>query len=168
MEKHPNGLKAEPASPAAEAAGEVDFKVWTAEDVRQWRARQPRQLSAMRVLAWQAAAAVVAVAVAAGVGASVAWVLSLAYGALAVLLPAALMVYRIVRPAGTPAAAVMRMMVWELVKIGLTVGLLLLAPRLVPDLSWVAVLIGLMVALKAHWLAVALTGRAHGANSMAF
>jgi len=37
-----------------------------------------------------------------------------------------------------------------------SVGLLVAAPRLVSDLSWFALLAGLLVALKVNWLVVAL------------
>lgn len=150
------------AADDADAAAEPDFKPLSAEEAQQWRARQP-QWSPWRLLGWQAAAGGVATLLVAVFGGRIAWTLSVGYGVLAVLLPTALMAYRVARPAASPAAMVARMMVWELVKIGLTVGLLLLAPRLVPGLSWPALLAGLVLALKAHWLAVGWAGRRRNA-----
>jgi ATP synthase protein I len=43
---------------------------------------------------------------------------------------------------------------WELVKILVSVALLLAAPRLVPDLSWLALLLGMVVTMKAYWVAL--------------
>ncbi len=43
---------------------------------------------------------------------------------------------------------------WEMVKIGLTVAMLIAAPRLVLDLSWLAMLAGFVVTMKVYWLAM--------------
>jgi len=49
---------------------------------------------------------------------------------------------------------------WELVKVVMTVGLLLAAHRWVTDLSWPAMLVGLVVTLKVYWLALAFRRKA--------
>jgi ATP synthase protein I len=57
--------------------------------------------------------------------------------------------------------------VWEFVKIGLTLAMLLAAPRLVEDLNWPALLAGLVVTMKVVWLSVwvqSRRSRASGAN----
>ena len=41
---------------------------------------------------------------------------------------------------------------WELVKLLLSVALLLLAPRLIAGLNWVAMLVAFIVVVKAYWL----------------
>ena len=46
--------------------------------------------------------------------------------------------------------------VWELVKIILTVALLLVAPKVILDLSWIALVAGFVVTMKVYWLAMAL------------
>jgi ATP synthase protein I len=46
--------------------------------------------------------------------------------------------------------------VWELVKIVLTVALLLVAPKVISDLSWFALVAGFVVTMKVYWLAMAL------------
>ena len=44
--------------------------------------------------------------------------------------------------------------VWEAVKIAVSVGLLAAAPRLIVDLDWLALLIGLIVTMKVYWVAL--------------
>jgi len=82
---------------------------------------------------------------------------SLACGVLAVVLPAALfargLTSRFAR--ANVGTAVMSFFLWELVKIVMTVGLLFAAQRLVTDLSWPAMLVGLVVTIKVYWLALA-------------
>jgi ATP synthase protein I len=46
--------------------------------------------------------------------------------------------------------------VWELVKVVLTVALLLVAPRVVVDLNWLALVAGFVVTIKMYWLVMAL------------
>ena len=53
-----------------------------------------------------------------------------------------------------PGAAVVGFFLWEMVKIALTVAMLFAAPRLVTDLSWPAMLVGLVVTMKVYWLAL--------------
>ena len=45
---------------------------------------------------------------------------------------------------------------WELVKIVLTVALMLLAPKMMPDLNWLALVASFVVTIKVYWLAMAL------------
>ena len=44
------------------------------------------------------------------------------------------------------------MLLWEGVKLALTVGMLLAAPRILGALSWPALLIGLVLTIKMYWL----------------
>ena len=137
----------------ADEAAETDFKPLSAEEAHLWRSRNP-SLSPWRVVAWQV--------VAGGLAALVAWLLSgqveiaasVAYGALSVIVPAAILARGMSRQAGAAGAALVRFFVWELVKIVLTVALLVAAPRLVPHLSWLALLAGLLVAMKVYLVAM--------------
>lgn len=83
--------------------------------------------------------------------------LSLACGVAAVVLPAALLARGLTSRFATAnvGTAVISFFIWELVKIVLTVGLLLAAHWWVADLSWPAMLVGLVLALKVYWLALA-------------
>jgi ATP synthase protein I len=48
----------------------------------------------------------------------------------------------------------MAFFLWEMVKIGVSVTMLAMAPRMVPGLSWLALLIGLVVTMKVYWVAL--------------
>jgi ATP synthase protein I len=132
------------------------FEPLSAEQARQWRKAHP-MLSPWRVIGWQAAAGLV---LAAALGlltgkASIAW--SAGYGALAVLLPAAVFARGLTgRIASINAVtAVVGLILWEIVKIALTVAMLMAAPKLVRGLSWPALLAGLALALMVYWVALA-------------
>lgn len=117
-----------------------------------------KPLSASKVVGAQVGVGLLA-AVAAGLlsgRAEVGW--SVAYGALAVAVPAWVFARALARRS---AAGVMGagFLVWELVKIAITVALLFAAPRLVPGLSWLGLLGGVIVATKMYWVALALLRR---------
>jgi len=132
---------------------EPDFKPLTAEQARQWRESNPL-LSLWRIVGWQVAAGALVAALAWMLSgrSEVAW--SAGYGALAVVVPAALMARGLSRQAGVAGAALAGFFVWELVKVVLTVAMLLAAPKLVPGLSWLALLAGFVVAMKVYWVAM--------------
>ena len=50
-------------------------------------------------------------------------------------------------------------MLWEMVKIGVSVAMLVLAPRIVPALSWPALLVAMVVCMKVYWFALLWRGR---------
>ncbi|XAH24171.1 ATP synthase subunit I [Xylophilus sp. GW821-FHT01B05] len=136
-------------------AGEPEFKPLSAEEAQQLRERHP-QVSPWRVIGGQV---IVGVLLSLGVwlatGQSrMAW--SAAWGALAVVVPAALFARGITRrrAAGNPAAAVARFLGWEIVKIVLTVAFVAAAPRVVPGLSWLVLLLGMVLTMKAYWIAL--------------
>ena len=83
---------------------------------------------------------------------SVGW--SALYGSMAVVVPGALFARGLMSKVSSinPAAAVTGFFLWEMVKIGLVLAMLFAAPRLVPDLNWPAMLVGLVVTMKAVWL----------------
>jgi ATP synthase protein I len=86
---------------------------------------------------------------------------SAGYGALAVAIPAAIFARGLTGRFASlnPAAAVMGFFVWEMVKVVLTVAMLLLASRLIRDLSWPAMLVGLVVTMQVYWAALILAPR---------
>ena len=135
---------------------ELPFKPLTAEEARQLRERNP-SVSPWRVLAWQVVVGLVVALAAWGYTGeqNIGW--SAAYGALAVVLPAAIFARGLTgrfssRNAGTAAVG---FMAWEMVKIALSVAMLVAAPRLVAALSWPALLLGLVLAMKVYWVALA-------------
>lgn len=130
-----------------------EFKPLTAEQARQWRDAHS-VMSPWWVIVWQAVATVVvAVLVGVVVDWSAGW--SAGYGALSVLLPAALMVRGLQRQrhVAQAGAAMMGFVIWESVKIALTVAMLFLAPVLVQPLNWLALVAGLIVTMKVYWFA---------------
>ena len=83
------------------------------------------------------------------------------YGAAAVVLPAALMARGIPRrlSGAAPGALVLGFLFWEAVKIALAVAMLAAAVKIVPDLSWPALLVSMVVCMKVSWLALLWRGR---------
>ena len=78
------------------------------------------------------------------------------YGAMAVCLPSAVFARGLTSRFSSvnPSSAVIGFFVWEMAKVGLTVAMLFAAPRVVTDLSWPAMLAGLVVTMKVYWLAL--------------
>ena len=139
-----------------DASGADDFRPLTAEEAQKLRLQQPL-LSIWRVVLAQV---VVGLAVAALTWlftgrVSAAW--SAAYGALAVVVPAALFARGLTSKTSTinSGTAVFAFLLWEMVKIGLTVAMLYAAIWLVKDLSWPAMLVGLVVTMKVYWVVFA-------------
>ena len=142
--------------------GEENFKSLTREEAQALRARFP-QMSPWRVVAAQAiAGGVVALAswMVAGRG-EVVW--SALYGAAIVVLPTALLargMSRMIRlPNVTANAAAFNFMFWEFVKISVAGVMLAAAIKIVPDLSWPAMLVTMVVCMKMNWLALLWQGR---------
>ena len=53
-------------------------------------------------------------------------------------------------------SAVSALLVWEMVKVALTLAMLFGAPWIVKNLSWPALMVGLVLTMKVHWLALAI------------
>lgn len=132
------------------------FKPLTADEARRLREQNP-PVSPWWVVGVQVAvgALVALVAWAWSGESSIGW--SAAYGALSVVVPAAVFARGLTSRfsslnAGTAAAG---FMLWEMVKIALTVAMLMAAPGLVKALSWPALLVGLVLTMKVYWVALA-------------
>jgi len=50
-------------------------------------------------------------------------------------------------------------MFWEMLKIGVAIAMLLIAARVVPNLSWPALLVTMVVCIKVNWVALLWSGR---------
>lgn len=132
----------------------------SAEEARRVREQIP-QVSPWWVVAGQAGVGFVA--------ALVAWVLtgkqnvgwSVAYGALAVVVPAAVFARGLTGKFSSlnAGSAAVGFLLWEMVKIALTFAMLAMASRLVAGLSWPALLVGLVLAMKVYWVALAFARR---------
>ncbi len=91
---------------------------------------------------------------------------SLVWGVVAVVFPAAIFARGLTSrfAQANVGAAVMSFFLWELVKMVMTVGLLMAAHRWVTDLSWPAMLVGLLVTVKVYWLALAFRRKGRSAQ----
>ena len=136
-------------------AEEPDFKPLTAEEAAEWRKRNP-PVSVVRVVKWQLIVGVVLALLVALVTQRAAWAWSAAYGAAAVVIPAAFFArgLRSRLGAGQENLAMVRFFGLEIAKLVLTVVSLLLAPLIVPGLNWLALVLGLVVVMKTYWLAL--------------
>ena len=133
--------------------GDDVIKPLTREEVQVLRQQNPA-ISPWVVLAGQAAGGILIAFVAWWVSdkSAVGW--SALYGAMAVVLPGALFARGLMSKVSSinPAAAVTGFFLWEMVKIGLVLAMLFAAPKLIKDLSWPAMLVGLVVTMKAVWV----------------
>ncbi len=143
-----------------QTAGDDVIKPLTREEAQVLRQQNPA-ISPWMVLAGQAASGVLTAFAAWWVSgkSSVGW--STLYGAMAVVIPGALFARGLMSKVSSinPAAAVTGFFLWEMVKIGLVLAMLFAAPRLVTNLSWPAMLVGLVVTMKAVWLVLWLEAR---------
>ena len=131
-----------------------EFEPLTREQAQALREKHP-SISPWAVVWCQAGFGLV-LALVGGVwgGSHVAW--SVAYGALAVVVPATLFA-RGVRgrfASLNPGSAMMAFFLWELVKLIVTFVMLALAPKFVVALSWPAMLVGLVLTMKVYWVAL--------------
>ncbi|TFY96222.1 ATP synthase subunit I [Ramlibacter rhizophilus] len=135
-----------------DAQGEPEFVPLSPLEAQRLRERLPR-LSPWRIVAAQLGIGLLVAGVAGGVSGRWGIAASVLYGAWAIAIPAALYARALGRAAGAGVLA------WELVKVGLSVALLAAAPKLVPDLNWLALLAGVILATKMYWVAFAFARR---------
>lgn len=133
-----------------------DFKPLTAEEVQKLRLQQPL-LSIWRVVLAQVVVGLLVAALTWLLTGRVSAAWSAAYGGLSVVIPAALFARGLTSKATTvnSGTAVFGFLLWEMVKIGLTIAMLYAAVWLVKDLSWPAMLVGLVVTMKVYWVVFA-------------
>jgi ATP synthase protein I len=139
----------------ADESDDQDFKRLTSQEAQTLRDREPA-LSPWWIVGLQCVAGLVVALIAWGVSgkAAVAW--SAAYGALAVIIPAALFARGLMSQFSSlnAATASFGFFLWEAVKVGVAIAMIAIAPTLIADLSWLALLAGLFVTLKMYWLAL--------------
>lgn len=144
--------KSMPALPEESQDEELPVTPLSAEQANELRGRIS-QVSPWAIVGSQVGVGLLAAWVVGGwlVDAAFGW--SLAYGSLAVAVPAGVFARALGRGAGS------LILLWEWVKLGLTVALLLAAPKLVPGLNWLALLAGVILATKMYWVAFAWSRR---------
>lgn len=143
----------------SDEADDAHFKSLTREEAQALREQMP-QVTPIHVVAAQAGVGLVLVLVGWlvwGWG-SVVW--SLLYGVAAAVAPSALLARGTSRLTGAGVMVLaFRFLVWEFVKIAAAILMLGFASAVVPNLSWPALLIGMVVCIKVHWLALLWRGR---------
>lgn len=140
-----------------EEEAEPEFVPMTAQQAQAWRQRH-QVTSPWRVVGIQSLVGLASALVAWLFTGSKELAMSVAYGALAVILPAVLFARGLSRQrtGQAPMAAVLGFFVWEMAKLALTVAMLFAAPRLVVALSWPGLLVGLVLTMKVYWVLLAL------------
>ena len=134
---------------------EPEFKQLSAEEAKALRESMP-SLSPWRVVGMQAMVGVLVALATWGVTQNPAKAWSAGYGALVVVIPGVLFARGLMGQFSSlnRTTAGFGFFLWEAVKIIVSGGLLFAAPRVVADLDWLAMLIGLIVTLKVYWVAL--------------
>jgi ATP synthase protein I len=153
-------IRSDPWPDEGDEARWAPVKALTREEAQALRERQP-SVSPWRVLMIQAAV---------GVGVSMlAWFatgeltvgMSSLYGAAVAVVPGALMARGMTSRLSSMSAgsSAVSFMLWEVLKIAVSVLMLMLAPKLVQGLSWPALLVTLVLSIKVYWFALLWRGR---------
>jgi len=158
--KHPEGpdltgYKAASESEVTNEAQDEGFKPLTREEAKKVLASNP-PLSLWYVWSGQVGVGILVAVLAWALTGQTRMGWSAGYGALAVIVPAALFARGLSRQKSAMHgnAALAGFFVWEMVKIALTVAMLFAAPRLVEGLNWLALLAGFVVTMKVYWVAM--------------
>ncbi|MDO9092305.1 MAG: ATP synthase subunit I [Rubrivivax sp.] len=141
--------------------GSRAFKPLTAEEASALRAKEP-PLSPWRVLGVQGVVGAVAALLAVLLTGRQEMAWSVLYGAATVVVPGALMARGMTSKLSSmsPGSSAVSFMLWEMIKIAVSIAMLALAPKLVQDLSWPALLVSLVLCMKVYWVALLWRGRA--------
>jgi ATP synthase protein I len=149
----------------ADEDDQEDFKRLTREEAQALRAELP-QISVCGLIASQAA---VGLLIALGLrfafgDMGLFW--SALYGAATVVAQAVMMAVGMARLSNVNAnVTAFNFMFWELLKIGVALAMMASATRIVPNLSWLAMLVTMVVCMKMNWLALLWQGRVNTTRS---
>ena len=115
-----------------------------------------QRVSPWSVIAVQAAIGVVAALLMGLFGTAEGLFWSALYGAAVVVVPGALMARGMTSPLTgvSPGASAVSVMLWSMVKIGVSVAMLMLASKLVQPLSWPALLATMVLCMQVYWFAL--------------
>jgi ATP synthase protein I len=119
-------------------------------------AGMPQRVSPWWVIAVQAAVGVLAATVLGLLGTAEGLLGSALYGAAVVVVPGALMARGMTRPLHhvSPVGSAASVMLWSLVKMGVSIVMLMLAAKLVQPLSWPALLATMVLCMLVYWFAL--------------
>jgi ATP synthase protein I len=143
----------------ADDDGQAEFTTLTREQARDLVGRSTRRVSPWWVIAVQAGVGLVAASLAwlwGQGGAAQGWFSSALYGAAVVVVPGALMARGMTSPrtSVSPGASAVGVMFWSMVKLGVSIAMLMLAPKWVQPLSWPALLVTMVLCMQVYWIAL--------------
>jgi ATP synthase protein I len=145
----------------AEDDGREPFKSLSREQAQALLANNSQRVRPWRVVAAQATIGVLAASIAGLIGTAEGLFWSALYGAAVVVVPGALMARGMTSPltSMSPGASAFGVMLWSMVKMGVSVAMLLLAAKLVQPLSWPALLATMVLCMLVYWFALAKRSR---------
>lgn len=143
----------------SQAWGRAPAEALTPEQARALMDRT-RSLSPWMVVVVQAGAGLLVAALVGLIVGDGPAVWSALYGAATVVLPSALLVRGITLLRGLEVrAAAFSFMLWELLKMGVSVAMLVASAWVVPGVRWPVLLVAMLVCMKMNWLALLWQGR---------
>ena len=153
-------IRSDPWQDEAEEPGSSPAKALTREEAQALRARLG-VTSPWRVVAVQAVVGVVTAALAWWLTGNLMVGLSALYGAAVAVVPGALMARGMTSrfSSVSPGQSAVSFMLWELLKIAVSVVMLMLAPQILQSPSWPALLGALVICIKVYWFALLWRGR---------
>ena len=153
-------LRSDPWRDEGDAAGYEDFKPLTRQEAQALRAAMP-SVSPWRVVGLQAVVGVLVAALAGVIFGEQSVGLSALYGAAVAVVPGALMARGMTSrfSSVSPGQSAVSFMLWEVLKIAVSVLMLMLAPQILQPPSWPALLGALVICIKVYWFALLWRGR---------
>jgi ATP synthase protein I len=155
------------STPPNQPPSAKDYRAWDDEepvepirtlkrDEAQALMQRERAVSPWRVVAMQGGVGVVVAVLARLVTGTTDGFWSALYGAACVVVPGAVLARGLTSKlsSATPMLAAVTFMVWQSVKLAVSVAMLMLAAHFVPGLNWLALLAGLVVCIKVYWVAL--------------
>jgi ATP synthase protein I len=139
---------------------DAPFKALTRQEAQALRAKEA-SISPWKVVSAQVVVGVVVAALVWLLSGEQAVGLSALYGAATAVVPGALMARGMTSrlSSASPGTSAVSFMLWEMMKIGVSVALLMLAPKLVQPLSWPALLAAMVLCMQVYWIALLWRGR---------
>jgi ATP synthase protein I len=129
-----------------------EFKLWSREEAQVWRRQNPA-VSPWYIVGAQILVGLICCLIAGVVVQRGSAVLSALYGVAVVVVPSSLLARGLGGSSNNPLVSVSKFMLWSVVKLCLAVAMLVLAVKVVPNLSWVILLITVFVCIKVNWVA---------------
>ena len=153
-------LRSDPWRDEGDAAGYEDLKPLTQQEAQALRAKE-HPVSPWRVVRLQAVVGVVVAALVWLIMGERSAGLSALYGAAVAVVPGALMARGMTSrfSSMSPGHSAVSFMLWEMLKIAVSVAMLMLAPQILQPLSWPVLLVTLLVCIKVYWFALLWRGR---------